>query len=861
MKRPRAAVLIWLAVLAIATFAIARARFTADLSAFLPTTPTPEQALLIDQLREGPASHLVLVAIEGAPPSSVDDHTLARLSKTMAKALRGDPHFLSINDGENANEDADRRLLFEHRYLMSDRVTPERFTTDGLHAALNDSLDLLASSAGLMLQPLIKRDPTAELLHLVDTLTAGRDLASVDGAWVTTDAIGRHALLVAETRAAGSDIDGQEAAVAALRQAFTIAKQSAGPAASSARLLLSGLPVFAVDARSTIEREAAMLSSIGLVLVALLLGFVYRSARALVLGLVPMATGAACGLAVVATGFGVVHGITLGFGVTLIGEAVDYAIYLFVQRPDRHPYAARRFWRTIALGVGTSAIGFGALLFSGFAGLAQIGLLSIVGLVAAALVTRWVLPALMPAGFAVRSMPGLGTRLRRTCDRAPRLRVAAISIAVLACIVIAARRDHLWSRELSSLSSFTQAQQDLDQRLRGELGAPDVRDLVVVSAPDQESALRGSEAVASALAPFVADGTLAGIEAPSRYLPSVATQRRRQAALPDDAALRDRFARALDGLPFTKTGFDGFFEDVAREKNGNVLTREDLDGTSIAPALRALLNVREDGGAANPGSERWTAMVALRSPPTANDETADVARLRIRQAVARIGAHTDENAHNHARDHAHDVAHDETHENTHDETHEDAHADAHDDPPSHPRDPATLIRLVDIKSETQNLYAGYLSVAVKMAGLGALGIVALLAIALRSAARLFRVLFPLTLAVAFVTAGHVITGNTMNLFHLVGLLLIVGVGSNYALFFDRRARGLEDDRVEPVTDDDARMLTSLVVANLTAVIGFGVLALSSIGVLNAIGTTVAPGAFLALCLSAVFARPVGETSA
>ena len=811
----RVAIVVWLAVLVFAIVVIARARFTADLSAFLPTRPTPEQALLIDQLREGPASHLVLMAIEGNGSQPVDDATLATLSKATAAALRGDGQFLSVNNGESTRADADRALFFEHRYLLGDRVTPARFTVNGLHAALADSLDLLSSSAGLMLQPLIKRDPTAELLHLVDTLAGGRDLPSVDGAWITTDAIGRHALLVAETRAAGSDIDGQERAVGAAHAAFDAARTKAGPAASAARLLLSGLPVFSVDARNTIEREAALLSTIGLTLVTLLLLFVYRSFRALVLGLVPMITGALCGLAVVAAGFGVVHGITLGFGVTLIGEAVDYAIYLFVQRPDLRPdaastasspassTAASNFWRTIALGVGTSVIGFGALLLSGFDGLAQIGLLSIVGLVAAALVTRWVLPALMPKGFSVRALPALGARLRRAFDGAPSGRVAVIAIAVLACIVVAAHRDRLWSHELSSLSTFTKAQGDLDQRLRGELGAPDVRDLVVIRASDEESALRGSEAVAGALAPLVADGSLAGFEAPSRYLPSAATQRARQAALPDDATLRRDFALALDGLPFNRSGFDGFFEDVAREKAGDVLHAADLAGTSIAPALRALLDMHPDEA----GRPRWTAVVALRSPADAGDDAAAATRARVVRAV-------------------------------------DPEVD-----PIGSANGSTTIRYVDIKSETEHLYAGYLSVAVRMAGFGALAIVVLLAVTLRSAARLFRVLMPLALAVVFVTAGHVVAGGTMNLFHLVGLLLIVGVGSNYALFFDRRGHASND------ADDDARVLLSLLVANLTAVIGFGVLALSSIGVLNAIGTTVAPGALLALWLAAVFARP------
>jgi predicted exporter len=42
------------------------------------------------------------------------------------------------------------------------------------------------------------------------------------------------------------------------------------------------------------------------------------------------------------------------------------------------------------------------------------------------------------------------------------------------------------------------------------------------------------------------------------------------------------------------------------------------------------------------------------------------------------------------------------------------------------------------------------------------------------------------------------------------------------------------------------------VANLTTVIGFGTLALSSVPVLRAIGVTVGPGALLALLLSAAF---------
>src|SRR6187397_3412448 len=119
-----------------------------------------------------------------------------------------------------------------------------------------------------------------------------------------------------------------------------------------------------------------------LVVVSILL-FAYRSPTAIALGLVPVATGALAGITAVSLGFGAVHGITLGFGTTLIGEAVDYSIYLFVQR-DRERGAdwITGFWPTVRLGVLTSIAGFAALIFSGVAGLAQLGVYSIAGLAA-----------------------------------------------------------------------------------------------------------------------------------------------------------------------------------------------------------------------------------------------------------------------------------------------------------------------------------------------------------------------------------------------------------------------------------------------------------------------------------------------
>jgi predicted exporter len=88
------------------------------------------------------------------------------------------------------------------------------------------------------------------------------------------------------------------------------------------------------------------------------------------------------------------------------------------------------------------------------------------------------------------------------------------------------------------------------------------------------------------------------------------------------------------------------------------------------------------------------------------------------------------------------------------------------------------------------------------------------------------------------------------------MLLIVAVGSNYALFFDRAATRRAETSIPLV-------LASLLTANLATVVAFGVLASSSVPVLADLGSTVAPGTFLALLFAAMLAQcppPAAEGS-
>jgi predicted exporter len=787
---------LWLGGLALAMWLVATARYTADLSAFLPKSPDARQQLLITQLQSGLPSRTLLIGIEGG-----DAPARAAASRELAAALRASGLFEQVLNGERAAFAEVGRWLFEHRYQLSPAVTPERFTAAGLREALAESLSLLGTPGGAALADLLPRDASGEMQRIAEAMLPAEAPRLAGGVWVSRSA--PRAVLMAVARADGADLDAHEQAIARVREAFAPA------AARGLQLQLSGAPLFGVQSRALIQQEVHWLAAAGTVLMAALLLAAFASPRALAAALLPVGSGVLAGIAAVALGFGQVHGMTLGFGATLIGESVDYAIYYLVQARRgagaaagtgagpgwRHWLATG--WPTVRLGLWTSVCGFAALVFSGFPGLAQLGVFSIAGLTAAALVTRFVLPLWLPDGA-----PGAG--LRRHLGRAtaaalhrlPKLRRPLLAVGAAAVVVVAQRTD-LWRADLTALSPLPAPMLALDAALRADLGGSDARTLVVVQGDNLDSTLERAEAAAARLDELVAQGRLAGFDSVTRWLPSRATQERRRASLPEPAALAAALDAATRGTPLTAVRLAPFLDEVAQARAAGPLTLEAVRASPARPLVDTLLL----GAAGRTGAQAAPDLVALLPLQMLQGGPGpDAAQLR--QAL-------------------HDL-------------------------------PGTQV--LDVKVELDHLYERYLREALWQALLGAAAVGALMALSLRSLRRLLAVSQPLALAVLLVLAGFAASGATLGILHLVGLLLVVAVGSNYALFFDQ----LETPRKTPaqtgsVTGADPDTLASLLLANLTTVAAFGLLALSQIPALSAIGQVVAPGALLALLLAAAFA--------
>jgi len=767
MRTARWPVLVWIVLITGALwFTATRLSVHSELSDLLPEGTTATQRLLLTQVRSGLAARLMLLAIEGSHPDE-----LARLSKGLGEGLREHSQIDFVGNGTQTLSPEERQVLFRSRYLLSRTAGADTFSAHSLHVALEQRLDDLRSPLAPMMKEYIPTDPTGEFLGIIQSWSGWEAPATHRGVWMSADL--HRALLVVETKAVGFDADAQDVIQQDIRATFQRVLNGSSP---SARLLMSGPGVFTVEIQRTIEREVWWLSTVAATLVFLLLYASYRSVTLVLLSLIPLSSGILAGMVAVNSWFGFVHGITLGFGITLLGVVDDYPIHLFshLSRRDTAQATMRVIWPTMRLGVLTTAIGFSALLLAGFPALAQLGLFALAGLGTAALVTRWVLPVCIPAGFVPREIQSDLSGMMAHLSKA---KVVVPAAVVLATIVLIWSDTPLWEVDLAKISPVSEEKKQLDQQLRGDMGAPDVRDLLVIEAATQEDLLQRSETMMPKLDGLQDTGALVGYDLVSRYVPSQRVQRQRQQALPEPAVLEARLREAVKGLPFAPGLFAPFLAGIEAARSQPLVDRALFQGMPLGLKIEALM-VEHHG--------RWLAVAPLRG-------VAD--RQGLKATVAEWGE--------------------------------------------------AAVTYVDLKEESNRLMREYRNRTLQLLGWRAVAIAVALGIGLKSFPQLWRVLVPIVASLIVVTGIVNLSGESLSLFHVATLLLVIGLGLDYALFFNRP---------EDQGGERRRTVFGLLVCSATTILVFGVLAFSKIPVLHAIGLTAACGSLCCLLFAGFLAE-------
>jgi len=282
---------------------------------------------------------------------------------------------------------------------------------------------------------------------------------------------------------------------------------------------LTGGPVLEVDEMATFARDAKLATLFSLASVTLLSIVSFRRLLAPLLVTAALCVGVVATLGFAAVWPGQLNLISVAFCALLVGLGVDYGIHLISRYDEERSVglsgapalaaALGHTGRAVAAGAFTTALAFGATLFTDIQGVREFGVVCGVGVVLCLAANLFLLPALVAladrsafgrprrprGGWAVSRLAGA---LDRVVDRRAGVLVAVCLAAAAASLVAAFARDaggrpglrydsNLLSLQAGGLESVRLAQEVLaDDVVAGMFAAIVVEDLERLAAVEAE---------------------------------------------------------------------------------------------------------------------------------------------------------------------------------------------------------------------------------------------------------------------------------------------------------------------------------------------------------------------------------------
>ena len=480
----------------------------------------------------------------------------AHAADAAAHALRGAP--LDCSAAEGGPQALD--FLSRHHQRLLDPATREALQSLTPVALAQDALRRLYSPLPDVAGIGVAADPFALHGRWLQAQAARSRLQPSAGRLVA-EAEGRHwVALSCSTDGSPFDEAVQQRVTAALAAARRAAQGVGGT-----EVIAAGVVLHAAAAARSARAEVATIGTGGMAGIAVLLFAVFGSLRPVFVLQLPVLVGALAGLSACLLAFGRVHALTVVFGASLLGVAVDYPIHYASHVSSGAPLAERlRTLRELLPGLTiamlTTVAAYLALAIPPFPGLRQMALFAGAGLAAAwATVVCWC-PWLVVHGVR-REAPAVRALLavqRRVAAWPSRLRWAALACLVLAALpLLPGVRVNDDLRMLQGSPPELLAEQ---ARVAGIAGLASPAQYFLVTGPDAETVLEREQVLGRTLHAAVADGRLRGHVALSQWVPSL----RRQA---EDLALQQARIYAEGGALELLAGaadFDAAWVEAAR---------------------------------------------------------------------------------------------------------------------------------------------------------------------------------------------------------------------------------------------------------------------------------------------------------
>ena len=482
--------------------------------------------------------HQVLVLVNGDDAPATRDAALAAEQALTKSSLATDETGMSVSKV--------LAIYKAHHFDLLDTAPAARLTQHGPDALAKDVAVSLASPAGLMSS--FDTDPGSHLANFLSDLPRPYADFLPDGQFMSAlRGDKRYFLLSMESQGSGFAQQGAVQVTNGVQDARAAVKRVC-PGCS---LQATGAPLFADAARGEAQAETLWLSAASMLLIMVLIAYVFRSLAPHVLAALQLVASVLAACAAVILCFGSIQILTLVFGTTLLGIAIDYALLYFAEYwfGDKDPAKVMPAVRPgLYMGLLTGVAAFAFLLLAGFPALMQIAVFSIAGLLEAALVVVLIFPVTLTTPSKVEAHPTVDwpRRFISVACRPSRWRYLLPALALLLCIPGWLRLST--SDDVRDLQQLPPELVQTDAQIRATLGQIPPPGFFLVTGTDLDQALTREEALFARLEGPLPDATPLGL---SRFLPSTAEQRASLAAwdqvFQDPAGLRKALGQL--GLP------------------------------------------------------------------------------------------------------------------------------------------------------------------------------------------------------------------------------------------------------------------------------------------------------------------------
>ncbi|MDT3282568.1 MMPL family transporter [Shewanella scandinavica] len=681
------------------------------------------------------------------------------------------------------------QFYFPHRFKLLTEPQAKALANQDIGSLIEAATAQLYNAFSYANSNLLAQDPLLLFPANLLTLAPSSKVRASQGILLANQGDNVAAVVMAKGRESAFNPNAQLAQMTALTQGLDAVKQSY----PDITVLKAGALFHALAATQTAKSEISILGLASLLGVIALVWLAFRSVMPLLLAIVTISSGLLLAVTFTLSVFGELHLLTLVFGTSLIGIAIDYSFHFYCERLSDSERSAKAtvayIFPTVTLAFITSALAYVGIGLAPFPGMQQVAIFCAAGLLGAYLTLILAYPLLagsrLPEGS--RPLALAGTYLACLTQLSKRfttpLGMGMFALVILVWCLVGVTKltvDDDIRHLQQSPASVTEPENQLRQLLSGGTD----NQFLLVRAPSEEALLQQLERVSPMLDAAITNQELGNYVSLSRYLPSHQKQ---------DTAyrLQGKIYQTQLELVLTSLGLD---ENLKPELQAAYLAAKT---EYITPAAFFTL------GAGKQLAPLWLAPNEANSPVSngalndgraSADQGADYGAIVLLGGIQQIDALK-------AR-----FAHDES------------------------------VQLIDKVADISAVMGHYRLLTLKLLAL-ALGI-ALLLFSLNFGFKKAAVVVAVPALAALLTLATLgLTGSPLSLFHALALILVFGIGIDYSLFF------------ASAQNHGKAVMMAVFMSACSTLLAFGLLAFSQTQAIHYFGLTLSLGIGFTFLLS------------